>query len=86
MKYGFIFHVQNFVNDFYPIYWGFGGKSHDDNGEMIFLQAEMLARAQEALGEIVGMQGALAPSPGAIKISKGQPLCVRPFCGGRLYS
>ena len=55
------------MNDFYPIFWGFGGRVQDENGTMIFLQADMLAIAEAALGEIVGMQGSLAPSPGALK-------------------
>jgi multiple sugar transport system substrate-binding protein len=67
LKYGLIFHITNFVNDFYPIFWGFGGRVQDENGAMIFLQADMLAIAEAALGEIVGMQGSLAPSPGALK-------------------
>lgn len=82
LKYGFLFHVQNFVNDFYPIYWGFGGRSHDENGEMIFLQAEMLARAEEALGEIVGMQGSLAPGPGALKNFEGSAALRQAFFRG----
>jgi ABC-type glycerol-3-phosphate transport system substrate-binding protein len=82
LKYGFLFHVQNFVNDFYPIYWGFGGSSHDDNGELIFLQAEMLTRAEEALREIVGMQGTLAPGPGALKNFEGPAALRRAFLRG----
>ncbi len=39
LKYGLIFHVTNFVNDFYPIFWGFGGNVQDENGNLIFLQA-----------------------------------------------
>ena len=67
IKYGLIFHVTNFVNDFYPIFWGFGGVIQDESGNLVFLQPEMMARAEEALREIVGMQGSLAPGPGALK-------------------
>ncbi len=67
LKYGLIFHVTNFVNDFYPVFWGFGGRTHDDRGNLIFLQPEMLAKAEMALSEIVGLQGALvAPGPAAL--------------------
>lgn len=82
LKFGFLFHVQNFVNDFYPIYWGFGGKIHDEHGDMIFLQAEMLSRAEEALKEIVGMQGALAPGPGALKNFEGSATLRQAFLRG----
>jgi ABC-type glycerol-3-phosphate transport system substrate-binding protein len=67
LKYGLIFHVTNFVNDFYPIYWGFGGRIQDEDGTIIFLQADMLAKAEAALTEICGMQGTLAPKPAALQ-------------------
>jgi ABC-type glycerol-3-phosphate transport system substrate-binding protein len=82
LKYGLIFHVTNFVNDFFPILWGFGGKTHNEDGTLIFLQAEMLARAEEALGEIVGMQGSIAPAPGALKNFAGPTMLRQSFLRG----
>jgi ABC-type glycerol-3-phosphate transport system substrate-binding protein len=76
LKYGLIFHANNFMNDFYPIFWGFGGKIHDDEGNLIFLQTEMLTVAEEALREIVSMQGSLAPGPGPLKNFEG-PMSLR---------
>lgn len=66
LQYGLIFHVTNFVNDFYPIFWGFGGKTHDERGNFIFLQPENLARAEAALSEICGLQGTIVPGPAAL--------------------
>ncbi len=66
LKYGLIFHVTNFLNDFYPIFWGFGGRTHDDRGNFIFLQPDMLARAEAALTEICALQGTLVPGPAAL--------------------
>ena len=82
LKYGLIFHVTNFVNDFYPIFWGFGGIIQDENGNLVFLQPEMLARAEEALREIVGMQGSLAPGPGALKNFEGPTTLRQAFLRG----
>ncbi len=66
LQYGLIFHVTNFVNDFYPIFWGFGGQTHDERGNLIFLQPENLAKAEAALSEICSMQGTIAPGPAAL--------------------
>lgn len=66
LKYGLIFHVSNFLNDFYPIFWGFGGRTHDDRGNFILLQPEMLARAEAALAEICALQGTVAPGPAVL--------------------
>jgi ABC-type glycerol-3-phosphate transport system substrate-binding protein len=82
LKYGLIFHVSNFVNDFYPIFWGFGGTIEDESGGMTFLQPEMLAKAQEALQEIVGMQGSLVPGPGALKNLEGPAALRQVFLRG----
>lgn len=82
VKYGLIFHVTNFMNDFYPIFWGFGGKIHDDDGTLTFLQVEMLAKAEAALREIVSMQGSLAPGPGALKNFEGPTTLRQSFLRG----
>lgn len=66
VKYGLIFHVTNFINDFYPIFWGFGGRTHDERGNFILLQPAMLERAEEALTELVSWQGTITPPPAAL--------------------
>jgi ABC-type glycerol-3-phosphate transport system substrate-binding protein len=82
LKYGLIFHATNFMNDFYPIFWGFGGEIQDAEGTLTFLQPEMLARAEAALKEIVGMQGSLAPGPGALKQFEGPKTLRQAFLRG----
>ena len=82
LKYGFIFHATNFMNDFYPIFWGFGGEIQDADGNLTFLRPEMLAKAEEALKEIVGMQGSLAPGPGALKQFEGPKTLRQAFLRG----
>jgi len=82
LKYGLIFHVTNFVNDFYPIFWGFGGRTHAEEGNFIFLQPEMLAIAEAALTELVNMQGTLAPGPAALADFVGPMTLRRSFLRG----
>ncbi|HAY21475.1 MAG TPA: hypothetical protein DCY27_04775 [Desulfobacterales bacterium] len=67
LKYGLIFHATNFINDFYPIFWGFGGRVYDEEGNIVFFQPHMLAKAEAALAMICSMQGTLAPGPAALK-------------------
>jgi ABC-type glycerol-3-phosphate transport system substrate-binding protein len=66
LQYGLVFHTTNFINDFYPIFWGFGGRTHDERGNFILLQPEMLAKAEAALTEVVALQGTIVPPPAAI--------------------
>jgi ABC-type glycerol-3-phosphate transport system substrate-binding protein len=82
LKYGLIFHTTNFMNDFYPILWGFGGEIHGEDGSLTFLQPNMLARAELALQEIVGMQGSIAPSPKAITNFAGPKTLRQAFLRG----
>ena len=42
----------------------------------------MLAKAEEALREIVGMQGSLAPGPGALKNFEGSATLRQAFLRG----
>ncbi|MBW1918330.1 MAG: extracellular solute-binding protein [Deltaproteobacteria bacterium] len=62
LKYGLIFHATNFINDFYPILWGFGGAILDGQGHLVLNRPEVLAAGIEALQEICKMSGTLAPS------------------------
>ncbi|MFP3868058.1 MAG: extracellular solute-binding protein [Desulfobacteraceae bacterium] len=67
LKYGLIFHVTNFINDFYPVLWGFGGEVLDSQGNLELGRPETLAASIEALEEICAMSGTLAPSTGELK-------------------
>lgn len=63
LRYGVIFHSANFVNDFYPIFWSFGGQIFDDDGNLALMLPEMQAKAVAALEEVISWQGKIAPGP-----------------------
>jgi ABC-type glycerol-3-phosphate transport system substrate-binding protein len=68
MKYGLLIHVTNAVNDFYPIFWGFGGRVMDlKEGKFILPQSPNHAAFVAALSELVGMQGSIIPGPRDLK-------------------
>jgi ABC-type glycerol-3-phosphate transport system substrate-binding protein len=61
LKYGLLLHPIGFVNDFFPIFWGFGGRVMDD--DLIVLgEPQNQAAFLGALKEIQGMQGTILPS------------------------
>jgi ABC-type glycerol-3-phosphate transport system substrate-binding protein len=63
LKWGLLFHVTNFVNDFYPVFWGFGGNIANERGRVVLQHKDNLAAAVAALAEIRGMQGSISPGP-----------------------
>ncbi|MBM4283876.1 MAG: extracellular solute-binding protein [Deltaproteobacteria bacterium] len=63
LKHGLLFHYTNFVNDFYPILWGFGGRVIDDRGRLVLHRKGNLSAAVAALSEIRSLQGGIAPGP-----------------------
>jgi len=67
LKYGLLFHSSNFINDFYPILWGFGGDILDSDGQLALLRPPQQAAAVAALSQIAALQGAIAPGPAALK-------------------
>jgi len=68
LKYGLLIHSTNALNDFYPIFWGFGGQVIDlDEGKFVLPQVHNRAAFVAALKEIVSMQGSIVPGPGELK-------------------
>jgi multiple sugar transport system substrate-binding protein len=63
LKWGLLFHTTNFMNDFYPILWGFGGQITNQRGRLVLQQKQNLAAAVAALTEIRGLQGSFSPGP-----------------------
>lgn len=63
VKYGLLLHVTNFMNDFYPILWGYGGRVIDGAGNRVLEEPQNLARCLAALRDLVKMQGAITPGP-----------------------
>lgn len=57
-RYGFVFHGKFFMNDFYPIMWGFGGNVSDEEGNLTINRAENV----RALAMVKRMMGTISPS------------------------
>ncbi len=61
LKYGLILHPIGFVNDFFPIFWGFGGRIMDDD-QLVLGEPQNQAAFLAALKEIRGLQGTILPA------------------------
>jgi multiple sugar transport system substrate-binding protein len=68
VKYGLLIHATNALNDFYPVFWGFGGRVIDlDNGQYVLPEKPNQAAFVAALTELLGMQGSIIPGPAELK-------------------
>jgi multiple sugar transport system substrate-binding protein len=61
LKYGLLLQPSRFIDDFYAIFWGFGGVVMDDN-QFVLGQVQNQAAFLAALKEIVGMEGTILPA------------------------
>lgn len=62
LRWGFLFHGVFFINDFYPIMWGFGGGIFDESGKLVIDCPENV----RALAMIKTLQGVVCPAPGEL--------------------
>jgi multiple sugar transport system substrate-binding protein len=67
LKYGMLIHSTNTLNDFYPIFWGFGGQVNNDDGQFVLPQKTNAEAFAAALKTLIAMQGSIIPGPGAMK-------------------
>ncbi len=67
LKYGLLIHSTNTLNDFYPIFWGFGGRVSDDDGNFVLPQKTNADAFLAGLKTLIAMQGTIIPGPGALK-------------------
>jgi len=67
LKYGLLIHSTNTLNDFYPIFWGFGGQVNDDDGQFVLPQKPNAEAFVAALQELTAMQGSIIPGPEALQ-------------------
>jgi ABC-type glycerol-3-phosphate transport system substrate-binding protein len=67
LQYGLLIHSTNTLNDFYPIFWGFGGQVNNDAGRFVLPQKPNADAFVAALKELIAMQGSIMPGPGALK-------------------
>ena len=67
LKYGLLIHSTNTLNDFYPIFWGFGGQVTNDDGQFVLPEKPNVEAFVAALKALIAMQGSIIPGPGAWK-------------------
>jgi multiple sugar transport system substrate-binding protein len=63
LRWGLLFHGKLFINDFYPIMWGFGGGIYDKDGSLAVDSPENV----RALAMIGKMLGGIAPAAGEMQ-------------------
>ena len=67
LKYGLLIHSTNTLNDFYPIFWGFGGQVNNNDGQFVLPEKPNSEAFVAALKALIAMQGSIMPGPGALK-------------------
>jgi multiple sugar transport system substrate-binding protein len=86
LKYGLILHMTNFINDFYPILWGYGGEVMDGDGRLVLGERKNWEACKTALSELKKMQPDIIPGPEKIKLfSKNESLRQSFFQGEALF-
>ena len=68
LKYGLILHMTNFVNDFYPILWGYGGEVMDRQGRLVLGEPKNREACKTALSDLKKMQPDIIPGPEKLKV------------------
>jgi multiple sugar transport system substrate-binding protein len=84
LKYGLLLHSTNAVNDFYPIFWGFGGRVIDlDEAAYVLTQKANQDALAAALQMLVKLQGGIIPGPAALKQFEAAGSLRRAFYRGQ---
>jgi ABC-type glycerol-3-phosphate transport system substrate-binding protein len=68
IKHGLLIHVSNFLNDFYPILWGYGGRVMDGEGRLVLGEPQNRELCRQALADLQNMQGSIIPAPETLKV------------------
>ncbi|MEJ2070848.1 MAG: extracellular solute-binding protein, partial [Syntrophobacterales bacterium] len=82
LKYGLILHMTNFVNDFYPILWGYGGEIMDGEGHLVLGEPKNLDACKKALFDLQKMQPDIIPGPEKLKFFAGKETLRQTFFQG----
>ena len=86
LKYGLILHMTNFLNDFYPILWGYGGEVIDGEGRLVLGEQKNWEACKAALLDLKNMQPDIIPGPEKLKLfSKNESLRLSFFLGEALF-
>jgi ABC-type glycerol-3-phosphate transport system substrate-binding protein len=81
LKYGLLLHPMGFVNDFFPIFWGFGGQVTDDS-RFVLGEPQNQAAFLAAIKEIQGMQGSILPGARDMKQFEAENAVEQSFFRG----
>jgi ABC-type glycerol-3-phosphate transport system substrate-binding protein len=81
LKYGLLLQPTRFIDDFYAIFWGFGGNV-TDNGRFVLGQVQNQDAFVAALKEIVGMEGTILPAARDLKAFESEEAVQQSFLKG----
>jgi ABC-type glycerol-3-phosphate transport system substrate-binding protein len=81
VKYGLLLQPTRFIDDFYPIFWGFGGHVMDEN-QFVLAHMQNHAAFLAALKEILGMQGTILPTARDLKQFEKEEAVQQSFLKG----
>ncbi len=81
LKYGLLLHPLGFINDFFPIFWGFGGQITDDS-RFVLGEPQNQAAFLAAFKEIQGMQGTILPGAKDMKQFEAENAVEQSFFRG----
>jgi ABC-type glycerol-3-phosphate transport system substrate-binding protein len=81
VKYGLLLQPTRFIDDFYTIFWGFGGIVMDEN-RFVLGQVQNQAAFIAALREILSMQGTILPTAKEMKPFESEEALQQSFLKG----
>jgi ABC-type glycerol-3-phosphate transport system substrate-binding protein len=81
VKYGLLLQPTRFVDDFFAIFWGFGGVAMDDN-HFVLGQVQNQAAFIAALKEVLSMEGTILPAAKDLKPFESEEALQQSFLKG----
>ena len=82
LRYGLIFHATNFMNDFYPILWGYGAEVVEGESRLVLGEKQNLEACLAALRDLKGWMGSLAPRREDLRLLEAAGSLRRTFYRG----
>ena len=81
LKYGLLMHARGFIDDFYPIFWGFGGRVMEGD-QFVLAQPQNQAAFLAALKEIQSLQRTILPAARDMKQFQSEGALQQSFFQG----
>jgi ABC-type glycerol-3-phosphate transport system substrate-binding protein len=81
LKYGLLLQPSRFIDDFYAIFWGFGGEIMDDN-RFVLGQVQNQDAFLAALEEVISMEGTILPAAKDMKQFDSEEAMQQSFLRG----